>query len=255
MAQIRSQAQYRTSFIVDISGQFVFAILDIVVILVLFRSTPALGGFELVDVLLITTLANFGNSIADLAVGNVERLKFYVRTGLLDAMLIRPRRVLLQLLAIDFASRRVGKVVFGGAAVATVVTLIDVDWTWWRVALLVFTPLCSAIYFSAVFVASSSVAFWWIDSGEFANSVTYGGREFAQYPITIFQGTFRHIFAFGLGLGFVSYYPTLAILGKPDPLGMPAWFACGGIVAAGTACLAAWALWTIGIRHYKGAGS
>lgn len=254
-AQIRSQAQYRTSFSLDLVGQTMFTVLDFTTILVLFRVTSALGGFDLLQVLLISALAGLSFSLADLAVGNVERVKFYVRTGLLDAMLIRPRRVLPQLLAIDFQLRRVGRVLFAIAVLVTVLALSDLEWTWWRILLVVATPLLGAVFFAGLFVVTASVAFWWIDSGEFANAFTYGGRDFTMYPITVFHGAFRHVFAFGIGFGFVAYYPALAILGVPDPLGMPSWFAAGGAVVAVVAAAAASLVWRTGIRHYKGTGS
>lgn len=254
-AQIRSQAQYRTSFVIDLIGQTAFTALDFVTILVLFRVTPALGGFDLPQVLLMTAMSSVGFAVADLTVGNVERLRFYVRTGFLDAMLIRPRRVLPQLLAVDFQLRRVGRVVFAATVLVVAARLVDAEWSWWRLTLLVVAPLAAAVFFSAVFVSTASAAFWWIESGEIANGFTYGGRDFTSYPVTVYEGMFRRVFAFGLGFGFVVYYPSLAIMDVPDPLGMPAWFGAGGFVVATAAAALAAAIWRAGIRHYKGTGS
>ena len=56
-------------------------------------------------------------------------------------------------------------------------------------------------------------------------------------------------------LACVAYYPVLAVLGKPDPLGAPAWL---GTVSplAGFAFLAlAFGAWRIGVRHYTSTGS
>jgi ABC-2 type transport system permease protein len=254
-AQVRSQAQYRSSFIFDVIGQTAFSVLDFVTVLVLFRVSPTLAGFTLPQTLMFSSLAGTAFALGDLAVGNVERLKFYVRTGLLDAMLIRPRRVLPQLLANDFQIRRAGRVIFSAAVLVMVTATSSLTWNWWRILLVVVTPLLGAVFFAALFVTTASVAFWWIDSGEFANGFTYGGRDFTSYPLPVFDGLFRRFFGFGIGFGFVAYYPGLAILDIPDPLGMPPWFAAGGAVsAAGFSALAVLA-WRVGIRHYKGTGS
>jgi len=254
-AQVRSMTQYRTSFAIDLATQTAFTVLDIVAVLVIFRVTPSLGGFTLTQVLLVSSLAAIGFAMADLLVGNVERLRQYVRTGLLDAVLIRPLSALGQLLVLDFAPRRLGRVLFSTGLLTTVLAVSDIDWTPERVLLLAITPFAATLFFSAVFVLTACVAFWWIDSGEFANSLTYGGRDFTSYPVTVFDGLFRKLFGFILGFGFVGYYPALGILGIPDPLGMPGFFVWGGpVVAAGATALAALA-WRSGIRHYKGAGS
>ncbi|NUR24617.1 MAG: ABC transporter permease [Catenulispora sp.] len=254
-AQVRSMVQYRASFAIDLTTQTVFSVLDIVAVLVIFRVTPSLGGFSLEQVLLVSALSATGFAAADLLVGNVERLRHYVRTGLLDAVLIRPLSALGQLLVLDFAPRRFGRVLFTGGLLATVLAVSDIDWTPARVLLLAITPVAATVFFSSVFVLTACVAFWWIDSGEFANSLTYGGRYFTSYPLTVFDGLFRRVFGFALGFGFVGYYPALGILGVPDPLGMPSYFVWGGPVVAGVAALLAGIGWRTGLRHYKGAGS
>lgn len=254
-AQIRSVAQYRASLAMDLATQTVFTVLDIVAVLVTFRMTPTLGGFDQKQVLLISALSAFAFALSDLAVGNIERLSFYVRTGLLDAVLTRPMSAMGQLVVLDFAPRRVGRVLFGTGLLITMLIVNDIQWTAWRVLLLVITPVCATVFFSSVFVLGASVAFWWVDAGQFAHSFTYGGRDFTTYPSNVYQGAFRRLFAYVLGFGFVSYYPALGLLGVPDPLGLPSWFIWCGPLAATAAALAATFVWRLGLRHYKGAGS
>jgi len=73
-AQVRSQAQYRASFAVDVIGSVFFGVFDIASVVVLFRVTPALGGFGFAEVFLMAALAGCAFALADLVVGNVERL-------------------------------------------------------------------------------------------------------------------------------------------------------------------------------------
>ena len=254
-AQIRSQAQYRTSFVIDLVSQTIFTVLEFTTVFVMFQVTPTLGGFDFVEVLLISSLSISGFTLADLLVGNVERLSMYVRTGLLDSVLIRPRRVLPQLLAVDFQLRRVGRVGFSVAVLVLAAAAAKLDWTWWRVVLVVVTPLTAAAFFSAVFVMTATTTFWWIEAREFANSFTYGGRDFTTYPLTIYGTGFRRIFGHALGFGFVAYYPALVLLGRQDPLGAPTWLGWAGAPIAFLAVGLAAFLWRLGVRHYKGTGS
>ena len=55
------------------------------------------------------------------------------------------------------------------------------------------------------------------------NSVTYGGVETAQFPLAIYRPWFRRFFTFVVPLACVSYYPTLGLLERADPLGSPAY--------------------------------
>ena len=67
---------------------------------------------------------------------------------------------------------------------ATVLTIAlsraGVVWTGSHAALVLSTVVSGAVFFGALFVMTATVAFWWIDSGEFANGFTYGGRDFAR---------------------------------------------------------------------------
>jgi ABC-2 type transport system permease protein len=124
-----------------------------------------------------------------------------------------------------------------------------------RVALLVVTPVAGAIIFSASFVATATVAFWWIESGEFGNALTYGGHDFTTFPLTVYGPLFRRLFAYGLGFAFVAYYPALALLGRRDPLGAPAALGYASPLIAVVAATAAGVMWRTGVRHYRSTGS
>jgi ABC-2 type transport system permease protein len=254
-AQVRGQAQYRVSFVVDVVGSVGFGVIDALGVIVVFRVTPTLGGFSFAEVFLMTALADCAFALGDLFVGNVERLRVYVRSGLLDAVLVRPLGALPQLAVMDVAARRVGRVLFGIAMVAVAAAYAGVPPTPARLALLVITPLAGAAIFAAIFVATASVAFWWIESGEIANGLTYGGLNFTQYPITIYGRIFRRLFAFGAGFAFVAYYPALALLDRPDPLGGPAVLGYAAPLVALAAAGAAALVWRAGVRHYRSTGS
>src|SRR5215831_18040765 len=254
-AQVRSQSQYRASFAADVVGSLMFGVIDVASVLVVFRVTPTLGGFGFAEVFLMTALAGCAFAAADLAVGNVERLRQYVRSGLLDALLVRPLSSLAQLAAMDVATRRVGRVAFGVTMVAVAAAHAPVSLTPARLALLLVTPIAGAMIFGAVFVATATVAFWWVESGEIANGLTYGGLSFTQYPITIYGALFRRLFAYVVGFAFVAYYPALVLLDRPDPLGAPPLLGYAS-PAVGVAVVAAAALmWRAGVRHYRSTGS
>lgn len=254
-AQARSQTAYRTSFVVDLVGNVGATAFDVVTVLVLYGVTRELGGFTLRETLVIVGLSAFAFAAADLLVGNIERLSGYVRTGLFDAVLVRPLAALPQLLLMDLPVRKVSRVAFGLAVLLAALASAGIEWTPARVALAVVAPLAGIVFFGAVFVLTATVSFYWIDSGQLANSVTYGGRDFTSYPVTIYGGWFRALFAYGLGFAFVSYHPALALLGRADPLGLPGWVGWAAPGVAGVAAAVAALAWRVGIRHYRSTGS
>ncbi|MDP9791834.1 ABC-2 type transport system permease protein [Catenuloplanes nepalensis] len=254
-AQARSQASYRVSFAIDLITNVSGTALDVTTVFVLFTVTESIGGFRLPESLVMVGFGLLAFNLADLTVGNIERIRQYVRTGLMDAVLIRPLGPLGQLLAMDLPLRKASRCVLAASVLVVALARADIDWTPARLLLAVATPIAGTVFFGSIFVGTASVAFWWIESGEFGSAFTYGGRDFTSYPITVYGGWFRAVFAYGLGFGFVAYQPALALFGRADPLGLPAWAGWAAPLVCVPAALAAGLVWRTGIRHYRSTGS
>jgi viologen exporter family transport system permease protein len=253
-AQLRSYAAYRASFAIDLATNALVPLTDVAAVVAVFHVTRTLGGFSAFEVLVMFALSSTGFALADLVVGQIERIRQYVRQGLLDAVLVRPLSVFGQLITLDFQVRRLARVVVAFGIYAFALSHVDLSWSPGRVLLVGLAPLSAAVFFAAVFTATATVAFWWVDSGEFANGFTYGGRDFTAYPVTVYTGLYRWVFAYSLGFAFVAYYPALALLGRPDPIGLPTWVAWTSPVVDVLAVLVAIVMWRLGIRQYRSTG-
>jgi ABC-2 type transport system permease protein len=254
-SRVAAQATYRTSFVTDLLTQMLIVIVEFAEVYVVFHQVQLLGGFDFREVSIMYGLSAAAFGIADLVVGHVDRLPFYVRTGTFDAFLLRPLSALGQLVTSDFSLRRVGRVVTGLVVLGVALKGADVDWTPAHVALLVVTPLAGAVIFSAVFIATSTVGFWLVDGMELANAFTYGGNYLSSFPFTVFGPAVRRFFTFVIPVAFVAYLPTLALLGRDDPSGLPSWLTWSGPLVALLAAGVAGLLWQVGLRRYVGAGS
>jgi ABC-2 type transport system permease protein len=253
--QWRSMTSYRVSFAVELVTNLGTTALDVLTVLVIFGTTRTLGGFTLPEAILMVSLSSCAFNLADFAVGNIDRLKTYVRTGMMDAVLVRPLGALAQLVIMDLPLRKALRLVLAVVVLLVALRINTIDWTPTRVALAVLVPVAGGVFFGSIFVLSASLAFWWVDSGEVGSAFTYGGRDFTSYPVPIYASWFRALFAYGLGFAFVSYQPALALLGQADPLGLPGWAGFVSPLVALVAAGFAAAVWRSGIRHYRSTGS
>lgn len=254
-AQLRSQASYRLSFALECVGGVFAQGIELIVILALFSQVSSLGGFRVGEVLLMYGLAGISFGLADFAVGALDELPRYVRTGEFDVLLLRPLGSLPQVLTTEVAFRRLGRVLTALGTLGYVLSTVDIHWTIGRVLLVIVTPIAGAVIFSSIWVCAIALTFWVIDGRELANSLTYGGSTLTSYPITVFSTWLRRLLAFVVPAAFVAYYPALALTGHRDPLGAPAWLSwCGPVVAVLAAAVAA-QVWKVAVRHYVGTGS
>jgi ABC-2 type transport system permease protein len=252
---IRVSMTYRTSFVILTIGQFLITGLDFVAILVMFSSVDALGGFNLHEIAFLYGGSALCLGIADLLLGNIERLGLRIRMGTFDAMLVRPIPVYVQMCADDFALRRLGRITQAALVFCWAVLTLELDWTPARVAMVPYLVVFGSAIFLAIFTLGAAVQFWTADASELANSFTYGGSTLAQFPMTIYPVEAVKALTFIVPITFVNWYPSLYILGKEDPLGLPAVVQLASPLAALLlGCVAALA-WRAGVRRYRSTGS
>jgi ABC-2 type transport system permease protein len=254
-SRIAAQASYRTSFAFDIAAQVLLAVVEFAEVYVVFHQVDSLGGFSFGEVTLMFGLATAAFGLSDAVVGHLDRLPFYVRTGQLDAFMLRPLSALGQLVTSDFALRRMGRIATSLVIMVAALLSVDIDWTPARVVLLVVTPVAGAVIFSAIFVGTSAVGFWVVEGSEIVNGFTYGGNYLSSFPFSVFSTSVRRLFTFLIPVAFVAYLPSLALLGRDDPMGLPSWMSWIAVPVALLACAVAGLMWRAGLRQYVGAGS
>ncbi|MEU8670036.1 ABC-2 family transporter protein [Streptomyces anulatus] len=254
-SRIRSQTQYRTSFSLNLLSAGLSQGTELVAIVCLFAQVDALGGFDRSEVLTIYALSSTAFGICEFFGGSLNMLPTYIRTGTFDILMMRPLSVLGQLLTSEVQLHRAGRAVVGVLVLGYVVGATGVPMTGQNILLLLITPLAGALVIGAVWLVSSSMSFWLIKGEEVTVSVTYGTNLLTSYPMTVFSAPVRVVFSCIVPAAFVAYYPALALVDRPDPLGAPEYFAWSGPVVAGVSLAVAAGVWRWGIHQYKGVGS
>ena len=252
---IRVSWSYRTSFVTMTVASLVITGVDFAAILVMFSNVDALGGFGLGEIAFLYGGTSTCLGLADLVVGNAERLGRRIRMGTFDVMMVRPVSLIVQLCADEFALRRLGRIVQGVLVLGWSLTVVDVDWTPARLAVLASLVVSGTLIFTALFVLGAAFQFVSTDSSEVANAFTYGGNTMTQYPLTIYPAEVVKTLTFLVPVGFVNWYPSLFILGRPDPFGLPESFQLASPVAALVLCWLAALAWRSGVRRYRSTGS
>jgi ABC-2 type transport system permease protein len=178
-----------------------------------------------------------------------------IRQGEFDRVLLRPVGIFVQVLAADFQLRRLGRVAQGGLALALALTWTSIAWTPLKGLYLLVVLVSGVAMFSALLVLGAVLCFWTVQSIEIINTVTYGGTEMASYPLPIYHELLQRFFTFVVPLAFVSYFPALYLLERPELQRLPSWLPGMTPVAAAMLALIALLAWRVGVRHYQSTGS
>jgi ABC-2 type transport system permease protein len=253
-ARIRADWQYRTSFLLFLLSQTLIAGLDLLVIAAIFGQVDSLAGWSGAEVALLFGLAGVGFGLADLLISQVELASWHIKQGTFDLFLLRPVPTLVHLSASEFALRRVGRVIQPMIVLGIALVVAPIEWSAEVVLLVPVTILSGVAIFGSVWVATSSLAFWTIESQEFGNAFTYGGGLAGQYPIDVLATWLQRLFTFLVPIAFVAYVPASRMLGR-EPVGVPSSAAWATPAVAAASVLVARSLWGLAVRHHRSTGS
>ncbi len=253
---IRGQLQYRLSFVLTVIGHFLVTGVEVVGVWALFARFGALVPWTFAEVAFFYGAVNIGFSLADVFARSFHTFgSRFVATGDFDRLLLRPRSTALQLAGHEIALLKLGRLLQGAIVLSFATAALDLDWSPWRIALLMFTLLAMSAFFYGVCILQALISFWTTETLELMNVLSYGGVEAAQYPMAIYESSFRHFFTWVIPLACVAYFPIVAILGVADPLGSTRLAQCLAPLAGFGFLGLSLVLWQVGVRHYTSTGS
>ncbi len=248
----RSQMEYRTSFILLSIGQFFVPFLTFVSIFMFFERFSNLGGWSLYEVALCYSVIHMGFSLSECFARGFDSFSSLIVNGDFDRILVRPRTTVLQVLGSKFEFTRVGRLTQSIIVLVFSLTNLQIHWNIYKIITLFLMVISAVFIFAGIYVLGATMCFWTIEGLEVVNIFTDGGREMAQYPLSIYKEWIRKFFTFVIPFGTVNYLPLMFILDKTQgnstiymltPL-----FGLLFIIP----CIF---VWNFGVRHYKSTGS
>ncbi len=127
---------------------------------------------------------------------------------------------------------------------------MTLPFTFWALCQLIVFLITASLIMIAMQNAAAATCFW-LTNSFFILDLALKMKDFAKYPITIFNSVFRFIFTFILPIAFIAYYPSLVIL-RPDEIPVLTWLSpVIGIIFF----LLSVKIWMYGARKYNGTGS
>ena len=247
---LKSQMQYRTSFLLLTLGQFVTSFSAFLSVFFLMDRFHAIDGFSFSEVLLCFAVVLMAFSLAECFLRGFDRFTAIISDGTFDRIMVRPRGEMLQVLCSQIEFSRLGRLVQAVCVFCYAIPASGIVWTADKILLLVLMIFSGVAVFSGLFIIYAALCFFTTEALEFMNIFTDGGREFGSYPISVYGEGILKFFTYVIPLALVQYYPLLYLTGRSGNV----WYFFLPLIA----CLflaPCFLLWRIGVRHYKSTGS
>lgn len=247
---IKSQMQYKISFLMLLFGQFLTSFSALLSIWFMMDRFYTVDGFTFSEVLLCFAAVLAAFSLAECFGRGFDAFSTVLGNGEFDRILVRPRSPVLQVLGSRLELSRMGRLLQAMLVLCYAVPASGVVWTADKICALVLMIVCGAALFCGLFVIYAGLCFFTTEALEVLNIFTDGGREFGQYPLSVYGDGVLKFLTFVIPLALVQYYPLLYLTGRSDRVLYMLLPLCALVFL-----IPCRLLWRLGIRHYRSTGS
>ncbi|MCY4093800.1 MAG: ABC-2 family transporter protein [Gammaproteobacteria bacterium] len=256
MTAVRSQMQYRGAFLLMALGSFLTTMVQAIGIWALFDRFGNLGVWSVAHVAFLYGTINIVFASVDITARGFDTFgSSLIRTGQFDRVLVRPASTVILVAAREVALNKLGQLLQGILVLIYALIVLEINWTIGRLALYVFAVSSMYAFFYAIQIVRATMSFWTIETLEILNTISHGGMETAQYPMSIYKESFTNFFTYVVPLACVAYFPIVGVLDMPDPLGSTLLTQSLAPLAGFVFFAVCLSFWFFGMKRYQSTGS
>jgi ABC-2 type transport system permease protein len=247
---VKARMSYRSDFIISCFGIFFYNIPSFFGLVVIFSNIPSLAGWSFDELMFIYGFTVLSMGPVGIVFDNIWSLSWQIQNGGFIKYYFRPLNMMFYFMSETVDLKGIPQIAIGIALVVWSSIRIGIAWDFVRVLGALSLLFTASLVMIGFMVAASSTAFWITNSHSLVMLVSRL-REYARYPLTIFNSAFRFIFSVIVPIGFVAFYPVQWILHSGE----------SGIVPfltpiVGVLCFTlGYIVWSRGTRRWSGTGT
>ncbi|MBA2276717.1 MAG: ABC-2 family transporter protein [Chloroflexia bacterium] len=251
LLQLRAAVEYRADFWIGVVGAVLMNGAGLVFIAAFFSRIPAVAGWSAWEVATLYGLTMIAYGLREMLCDGIWTLRVQINRGEFDRLLVRPLSPALQIVTSLASIHGVGNVLLGLVVFLTATHRLELDWTVAKVLWVLMTVVCGLIMVTAISFLANVIGFWEPGTQSSFPFMVSNVVEFAKFPLELYGWGIRFLVTAVLPYGFVSYYPSLILLDKENPL---RWLGYATPLAtAAVTFVTAW-VWRKGLARYQGVG-
>ena len=250
----KSALQYRSSLLMQVIAQFVMTGGEMLAVVVLLTRFKAVGHWGAGEIMFFFGVMQSTFALTEMLGRGVTSFSSFVQRGEFDALILRPRPLLTQVMVSQLDPRRLGGILVGVIAMLVAGNRLSIQWTLLKALLLAEVVLGSMLLLLGLFMIEATVSFFSVKSIEMVNVLTYGGRSACQYPVDVYPNVLRFLFTYLAPFAMCMHWPVSWVIGEPM-VTLPVW---GYFLTplAGAAFFAVMVrIWYAGVRRYRSTGT
>lgn len=247
---LKAKMQYRTDFVISFFGMIFRDLTGFFGLMIIFKSIPEIKGWNFYELVFLYSFALLTTTPLQLFFDNVWDLRGKVDDGTFIKYYFRPLNMMFYYMSEVFDIKGISQLVFSIVGIVYASVHLGLQWNFYKIVMFIVLFAGSSLIMISLMIIASSTCFWTMNSISLI-MFFYRLREYARYPMSIFNSVFKFIFTCIIPIGFIAYYPLHFIL-RPGQNQVGVWMTpVVGILLF----IIAYRVWVKGIRSYTGTGS
>lgn len=247
---LKSKMSYRADFIISNVGIIFTNIAGFISFWIMFKNFPSINGWSYYEMLFLYGFSLIALTPVQCFFDNNWSLRRYVYDGDFIKYCFRPINLFFYFQSEVFDIKGLGQLAFG------IGTLV---FSWNKIGLgfnilILLKVLIFLFSASLVMVALQNAAAatcFWINNSFYVLELVTKFKDYAKYPMTIFNPLFKFVFTFVIPIAFIAYYPSMVVL-RPNAVPLLSWLSP---VIAIVFFYISYKIWMLGATKYNGTGS
>lgn len=206
---IRSSAELRTSFWMNIFGMALNNIAFILIWVFLTQTVGSIGGWTVYDVIGLQGFSSFVFGFSMSFNGGLHRTSLIVSSGTFDQFLTSPKNILVRLATSYLHVSAIGDMLFGAICIGIYLYMINAGFT--QIILTLIILIFSILVFTGVTICIQAISFYFTDPDSVTRSIFELFFTPALFHGGAFQGPVRFIFIFIIPSLLIGALPVESI--------------------------------------------
>ncbi len=247
---VKARLEYRTDFIIGSLGIIFQNGAGFLTMMVLLRSIPALEGWSRDQLVFLFAFSVLAVTPCQVIFDHIWALRSELQSGAFIRYYFKPLNSLFAFVADVVDLKGFAQLAFALWLLVDSSIRIGFPWDPRSVLVLALYLLGSSAAFTGLMITAASTAFW-ITNSYAVMAFFFRFREYARWPVSIFQGVLRFAFSTFVPLGFIATFPVQGLI---DPAGA-GWLPWLTPLVGGAFFGLAVLVWRAGTRSWSGTGS
>lgn len=247
---LKSKMSYRADFIISTIGMIFTNIAGFVSFWIMFQNFSSIKGWSYYEMLFLYGFSLIAVTPVQCMLDNNWSLRMNVYNGDFIKYYFRPINLFFYYQSEVFDIKGLGQLAFGIFTLCYAWSKLGIGFSVLMLIKMVIYLISASLFMMAMQNAAAATCFW-MNNSFYVLDLAHRLKDYAKYPMTIFNPVFRFIFTFIFPIAFIAYYPSLVIL-RPGEVPILSWISP---VLGAFFFYLSYKLWMLGAAQYNGTGS